>query len=388
MTVDTRLFGPARLAILCAFVAVGVTSWCVLRTPVDAHSALGLDFHAYRDFFVRATNHQQAYSFRNGPKVFYYPFALTLLNVTRIGGVVSFGVWSILSALAWVAAVILSRPWMPERYRSILTIFFAAAFGPMWATLLVGQINAFVALAIVAMFRASERDEQVLAGIALACAIGLKVSPAVLLVYLLTLRQWKAIGSTLVTLVVLTILPVLQFGVGILPAFLRLEIQFGHMAFVRPFNESVASTLSVLVGTSHASLIFLAAKALFALLTVGVLAASWRLDLAHNEVQRHSVFAVLCLLMVVFSPFAWYHHLVFLLLPFIFLLHRAGLRWFVLAMVIVEIEQLLDQVLLMPSVPLLLLEVVMFALFVQPLLMRSRQPRIRTAQPELADAHA
>ncbi len=101
-------------------------------------------------------------------------------------------------------------------------------------TLVNGQLNLVLGLAIAVGIVALERDRQALAGTTLALAATVKLFPAVLGAYLLRNRAWRAVGAALATGVGLVILGVFVFGPAATETYLTVvlpaESQTGALA--------------------------------------------------------------------------------------------------------------------------------------------------------------
>jgi len=90
---------------------------------------------------------------------------------------------------------------------------FCLLSAPALAVLGQGQVDMLIACAIAGAFLALERDREAFAGAALAGAALVKVFPAVLGLWLVRRRAWRAVGTAVLTGVVGLALGALAFGI-------------------------------------------------------------------------------------------------------------------------------------------------------------------------------
>lgn len=198
--------------------------------------------------------------------------------------------------------------------RILLLGFFVFCFEPLYVGLGDGQVTAIV-LALLSLFVvASIRGKQAWAGIALAMAIQIKMSPAILLLAAVLFRQWRT---------------VVWCGVAMSGISLISAVELGTWAPTRDFFESLGSTVdnSLLggftfnlvmsrvlldpIGLGESVFARWALKAALAALTLtGALLMSRQKGCAR---LRTSSFLITC--MILLSPIIWFHHLAWMLLP-------------------------------------------------------------------------
>lgn len=122
-----------------------------------------------------------------------------------------------------------------ERPDRLLIAGYAVASVPVTTNLVMGQVNPQLALAIAAGAVWLERERQERAGVAFGLAALVKLFPALLGVWLLRRRAWRAIAAATATGVGLLVLGVLVFGPGALETYVT-EVVAGE-ASVASFSE-------------------------------------------------------------------------------------------------------------------------------------------------------
>jgi hypothetical protein len=113
--------------------------------------------------------------------------------------------WLLASAAALIGAAVISAAAFGGRWRVPLALGLLLLLSPAWDTLLLGQVNGFVLLALALGLWAIMRAREALLGAMVAVATSVKVSPLVLLGWLLWRRRWRATLAAAVTLAALTV---------------------------------------------------------------------------------------------------------------------------------------------------------------------------------------
>jgi hypothetical protein len=262
-----------------------------------------------------------------GVMPYIYPPALAvlLLPLTHLGYPVARLVWFFLSmAGGLVAASLIERhiacthPFWPASMAGFLITFY-----PLRDCAAEGQVNAFVLLLIVGWYLLRRQRKNVwLAGGLLALAINIKMSPAILIVFLCLRRQLREAAITTGLVVLLFIVSVLLTG-GHASTFTEVLGGFlpGHQYHQMPAyidqvgNNSFSAVAYQLTrsGGSHVQLspMGVVVECVLALPFVAVWCyESWKG--ASEEVS----FSTAILLMLLLPTFLWDHHLVYLMLPF------------------------------------------------------------------------
>jgi hypothetical protein len=126
------------------------------------------------------------------------PFEALLVASLRSAGLsyaAILGLWTLLSVLSIVAAlVMLLRAWPDARPRGLI-ILAAFTFFPLGAGLLLGQSTAFVFLGWAGFMAAQHRGHNGRAGVACALAALKPQSVPVILLALLLTRRWRALAA-------------------------------------------------------------------------------------------------------------------------------------------------------------------------------------------------
>jgi hypothetical protein len=130
--------------------------------------------------------------------------------------------WGLLVAVSVLAALLAVVLWLPPAAgrRAALTAPLVVAALPTLITLQINNVHvAMIALGVLAMI-AIERDHRALGGTLLGFSILSKISPGILVVYLLCRRQWGGVLWTAGASLALLVLSLLVFGADPWTAFL------------------------------------------------------------------------------------------------------------------------------------------------------------------------
>jgi hypothetical protein len=357
------------------------------------------DFNSYYEGVARARSGASAYfPYVIGESFFYHPFALTLLStITWLGFTAASDLWILLNGVAYVAAtILLVRHWAgpsiarPTR-RFILIVLWC--FAPFWHSLHMAQVNPLVMALLAAVLIWSEQGRDRPAGIALALAITLKVTPLLFLVYFLLARRWRLVLVTVLALGILTVIPMIQFGPGVLADFIVFNVTAGSGYNAWSYNHSLPTVLMrllALIGVEGSPGVLTAVhRALVGLLAAGLLLAGARRP--RDRFRQRWVFAGLVTTMTLAPPLVWYHHNVFLAIPLLamWLSGEQRLFWWAVAIaLVVQAEWLFEYgaTLLMggsylSGVPVLAAQIALLAITAQMI----RQGRLLT-QPDVPNS--
>jgi alpha-1,2-mannosyltransferase len=305
---------PALTALAVLVWALAGATFLWLRRV--APEAIGFDFAVYLRAFRVATSGANPYApYAIGEGFLNHPFLLTAVApLAWLDDSVARWLWLALSATAWATCC-----WMvvelagarPARFWLVILLGFAPAVEMLY----VGQVNAFALLALLLAFVLARREQPIAAGALLALAIVLKATPAFLLLYFAAVRQWRVVGAALVGVALLTLLPAVQFGPGVLASYAETLARLSAEIHPRPLNLGLPALLARATGFLGLALpdawlrgLPRAAVAGAALLLLGSFARR-----APEPDRRLSLFAAFGALGTLASPLIWYHHLVFLL---------------------------------------------------------------------------
>jgi hypothetical protein len=372
------------VAACAAVVALSVTVAVVVSRDTP------LDFYVYYIAGDLAAHGQNAYQV-TGPAWDHVAHALTITHYTApyryppytaafvrlllpLGPRDAMIVWEVMSALALLAGAWLAGRALGGRYGVPLALGALVLFVPVYNMLGDGQVDGvaffFLSLALWGLVR----DRDLPLGVGVAMAAALKLTPALLIVYLLWRRRWRAALIALAVLAVLTLATLPLAGP-------QWYVDYGRQAVALTAPQSIALTpqnqtaLGVVarllldpttwswgtwsnVGAVRISRVV---SALFAIGLVGVTAAvlwprrrrprpaagdvgdhrpeSGRLRTARQRlaVEERLGFGMVVAASLVIGPFTFYHQFVWLLLVLLVLADRflASRQWRAMALVVV-----------------------------------------------------
>ncbi len=191
---------------------------------------------------------------------------------------------------------------------------------------LLGQVGGLFFFSLATVVVCTWKKQDFLCGLALAIAILLKLYPALLIVWLLAKRRYKAVGYCVFTLAMLALSAGLQWG------FFRFS-QYAQFLLTEQSYQEVASnqSLMTLVNACLYDVSPLAIKLInVALLAVGAVFLWYNgvkvqsAEIASEQTSGSDNFTLLALdystwilLMLMLSPLSWSHHHLALLIPFL-----------------------------------------------------------------------
>ena len=252
------------------------------------------------------------------------------------------------SALLFLVA----RYWTPALFHpGWIALIFAALYvsEPFKYSIFLAQTHIlFLLLSVVALMLAT-RQRSVWAGVVLALAAMVKITPGFVCVYWLFTRQWKAAASFAVAFVALTLLGALAVGPEVSKAYFHSLSENGDVLLVAFNNQSFAGWWMGYTFPRSEVLKWwiyrlpLALKAGSLLLSIAGAALGGWLDRVQGDGDRPlpdpPYGGVLALVAAtVFAPIAWSHYYILLVVPAMLLLqanqedHRR--RWLVVLMAV------------------------------------------------------
>lgn len=327
-------------------------------TYYAAGAALRADLHAnIYDGHVLARIGADAHVLVNPPLPYTYPplFAILLSPFTMLSFRVLSRVWLLANAALWAGLTLVfaneirillgttlasappptgaigtPRNWLQRLLRddpAPLVALAAAAllclsFTPGAQTLALGQID-FIVLAPLALVPwLTRHGHERWVGVAIAFSAMLKLTPALLIVYLLLRRRWQATLSALVTLAALAILSGALVGPDHLLASIPQALHVGVGDATLGQNEALFAPVITLLAI-HAPSLAGAAQTLSRILLVGIaLMLGWFLwraprptdKLSNNaSIREQAGYGIALCAMVLLPPTAWIHHYVWVL---------------------------------------------------------------------------
>ncbi|MFY9613922.1 MAG: glycosyltransferase family 87 protein [Candidatus Dormiibacterota bacterium] len=136
----------------------------------------------------------------------YPPTAYVLLTALAVASGPALDVaWLVLGELlvAGTVAMVYIGIGRPSLLEGVVVATLTLFFYPLLNDLFWGQFNQVTLFLVVAAVLAHQRARPILGGVALGLAVGLKLTPAALLLYFAWKRNWKLVAATLVTVAVM-----------------------------------------------------------------------------------------------------------------------------------------------------------------------------------------
>jgi hypothetical protein len=250
--------------------------------------------------------------------------ALTQVPFLPLGNEQGARLFRLLTLLEMVGAIVLVV-WSlspPARAPAALLALAALFFGfPLMKGLSLGQNNGFVMLALAVGLFGTARQRWGLAGVGLGVATALKISPGLLVLYLLLRGKTRAVGSAVVTAVALTVTAA---------AFGRPEDMFVWLRDVSPhvskgsvmvFNQSIVGAAARLTASvpdfwsqAGPGAWYVGAYVLWGLAVFGLY------RLRRGRPVDPLELGILILVILVAGPLSWDYYYAWAVLPLVFLL--------------------------------------------------------------------
>jgi len=209
----------------------------------------------------------------------------------------------------------------------LVSILFLLVNMPVMRTLMYVQVNLHV-MNLILLAILFHQKSSFFSALALALAIHLKASPALLLLAFLLETNWKWLSWFAVSMLLVAAFTIAIHGIQPFLAFINnfLLLNKPHMLSMRDnsFDSAIGMTLSYF-RADHTLVRALVWLAKGITLLIGVLLCVRTRAFYHTEKGGTRFFnAVIPLLVVMtlFSPLIWEHHAVFLTLPFLLLLKK------------------------------------------------------------------
>jgi hypothetical protein len=314
--IDRRWTAPMALgfaAVGVLFLGLTLTAW------FNESRGWAYDFHPYYDGALRLIANGSPYQsvtldgpFSPGPKGLYlYSPVLAALFVpmTWLGEQNAIVAWLVLHLVALVATCALMPVSRPLR---LVTFGVAAFSAPVLFDIDLGNVSLFVTLAAVLVWRWLDRPQ---AGMALAVALLVRPTMAVVAGWWLVRGRWRPVAWTVGTFAVIGLVSL---------AWLRPEVWLEWLTVLRNVSNVTGVKANVDLGSAVLLLGGSAGLAQIALysgyvLAIGAILLSLRRD-------RELSFVVTLMSSLLLSPLLWDHYLANLLVPAAFLASR-GRPW-------------------------------------------------------------
>lgn len=255
--------------------------------------------------------------------------ALTQVPFLPFGNEGGARLFRVLSILEMIGAIVLVA-WSlspPARAPAALLALAAFFFGfPMVKSLSLGQGSGIMMLALGVGLYGAARDRWGLAGAALGIATALKVSPALLVLYLLLRGKTRAVRAAVISALASTIAAAAVGRPGDLLVWLRDVSPGASRGTINAYNQSIVGGLARLTTSTTdfwsqagPGARFLVGYAIWGLALYGL----WRLR--RGRTVDPLELGVLILVILVAGPLSWDHYYVWALLPLVLVLDLE--RW-------------------------------------------------------------
>jgi alpha-1,2-mannosyltransferase len=322
-------FRERVLLMLVVVAALYYVIWSVVQWVTLTPAALRFDFVNYFGGAQAAAHgtdiyadFKQSWGTQSWVVAYIYPpfFALLLAPLTSLGLVAAARIWLLVVHAAFLVALALILRIHPELSRSGRRLFLLASFTfmPVYLNLKFQQVATVWLLLLTAALWAVLRRRAGLAGIFIAAAASLKVSPIFLIPLFARLGRWRVALVGGVTLVAVTVVSMLaapgswQFFTVVLP-----RIGLGTANWDNGSIDGLVSRIVELAPRLFGDATQTVAKVAIVATAVIVIGVTlWMSRPAGEQVWalRLSVAALITSLLIV-SSVTWQHHLVTLLLP-------------------------------------------------------------------------
>jgi hypothetical protein len=333
---------------LCIYLFIGINIDIGLVQARHAPAGLLEDFGFYERALDDAVAGKDPYSIRSiGPGYLYPPPALFIVEVFRY--IRPFTLKFLILAVINIAILIFMVRGVARYYGySSREVWYwyviCLGFAPFFELLYYGQINVITLLGILLFFLWQD-SHPTLSGAGLSLAILTKVSPLVFFIYLAVTRRIKVMVAAILWTAGWIFLSIFRYGIS--PTLKYPEL-FRWLSSQFPVDNNSQSLLSKLQMTFGLSLsyteqqIFQSGLMLYIAL---VLLASALLTIRGKQ-SYEPLFILTVIGMAILPNVMWYHHYVFLLLPFLIWMgwKRLDLRitaWVLLGVIIIQIDRIL-----------------------------------------------
>jgi len=275
------------------------------KALADARGVRDANYYLYPPFFALLAAPMALLSYAHAHDLWY------LLNLLALGGFVA---WFLIRGKDALSAA-------EKAGAVILTAFFWPALFTFGA----GQANYFILLLIFAGFVAAEKGRDVAAGLALAVATAIKLTPGLLLAYFLWKRRFALVGWAAAGMAALGLAGLAAAGMETNVVYVTKMVPLLSRGCAHWVNQSAAALLSRLFGAGMFSWEIapasIAVRALGGAFSLACVAALARLCRPGRGGSLPLEFSLVLVTSLFISPISWVHHAV-LSLPALFFLLR------------------------------------------------------------------
>ncbi len=231
-----------------------------------------------------------------------------------------------LAAFYFLLITVLQRYGFPHRLAIVIVVLFLLINTPLMRTLGFIQVN-LLTLDLILLSLVVYPKHEFLSALALAFAVHIKTSPAVLALAFLLEFNWRWLIWFAVSFIAIGLFPVLTNGVSLYQQFLTNAFLLTQIPDTNFHDTSFDSFLRFLnpffgIQIAQTRLMALAAKALLLLGSLAVMAQTVRSQSFSKENRVLNAVPPLFVLMTLASPIVWDHHGLFTALAFLLMLKR------------------------------------------------------------------
>jgi alpha-1,2-mannosyltransferase len=213
----------------------------------------------------------------------------------------------------------------------ILAVALVLNLDPVLDSLLLGQLDSFILLLLVASYWAYRKGWDALTGFSLGLAAAIKISPALLILYFLWKRELRVFASAAVTGLLLGALSwlyagtetIMTFVTRILPTLLAGSAQMENQSLNGFFNRlflggSFVTDLAQVPPLPQVRILTL--LALLALVTVAAVLCRQKLS-SRQDLRFDVEYSLIVIILPLISSIAWHHYMAWYVLPFVVMLN-------------------------------------------------------------------
>lgn len=340
---------------LIAYVAAG------LWTQVRYTSRLINDFDIYLGAGQKIMAGLDPYQpFEIGASFVYPPTALLLFGpLSTLSPITVHWLWATVTISAYLVTIVIvwkyalrGKLTIPSSWAIVLLLFFA----PFWESVSIGQVNTLMLLGVALFLLGLLRHRFAWLGdISLGIVIAVKISPLVLVALPLVNRDWLRIFRIALSLAILIFLSLFIYGptpwfsfVQFLPILMK--------GYPDPVNETIPPSAQWLL--SQIAPEYQINPLVGRLISI-IMLMIWVIVLLtrNTKTDPRLLLGFGITTMTLSSSLIWFHHLVFLVIPFLLVLWNNALfvpsaRWLslsgVIAMCLIQISRIIEKELHLP----------------------------------------
>jgi alpha-1,2-mannosyltransferase len=253
-------------------------------------------------------------------------FVMCFVPLTLLASRPGFYVWTAINALSFLLALILLLRWTPGigRDAKLAIAAIAILFPPVADHLVWGQNKMLVLLMFVLMLRWIERGKDAAAGLILALATLLRAFPLLLVGYLILMKRWRAVGYTMVGLLIGGLVTLGLVGIGRSLSFLLAP---GYLtkqwAQALPGNIALGTSVSRMFwyffGVHLGETLDWVRRAASWVAQLAILGFTVKATLSRpcDDDPDGRLFALWIMAAILVSPTSWFYYLVLLVIPMV-----------------------------------------------------------------------